>query len=290
MKFGKRNSEKISSLKIKVKRKGFRESYFSDIYHFVLAISWFEFFLINTSLYLCMNLFFASLYYLGGETIVNADPYSYWDAFVFSFQTSTTIGYGYLRPASSYADAVVILDTLSGIIFVTITTGLAFAKFSRPTARVLFTDNCVVHPYQGRPTLMFRVTNSRDSHIADASIDAVGILSETSEEGLRMQRLYDLPLIRRKTPIFFVSWSVMHIIDEESPLFGLSQEELERKKLRIAISLTGIDDWSAQMVHTSYMYRFSDIIYDKKFADMVESHPDGSLTLDYDKFNQLEPL
>ncbi len=273
--------------RVNVKKTGLKSAWFEDVYHLVLATSWFEFFFFTTVLYITMNLFFAFLYYIGGDSILNADPNSYWDAFVFSFQTSTTIGYGHLLPATHYADAVVIFDTLAGIIFVAITTGLAFAKFSRPTAHVLFTDRCVVHNFEGKKTLFFRVANARDSHIADAVIEASVVLADQSPEGISMQRIRDLKLVRSKTPIFSLSWTVMHIIDEESPLYDLSIEDWTAKNVRIVISMTGIDDWSAQLVHSNHFYKSDEITYGMRFADILSDNPDGSITMDYSLFNKL---
>ena len=276
-------------LDLQVKKVGFKKNFFADIYHHVLAATWWEFFFVITSLYLCMNMFFAGVYFLGGDSIINGNG-SFWEAFVFSFQTSTTIGYGHLRPANGFADAVVIFDTLSGIIFVAITTGLAFAKFSRPTARVVFTENCVMHTYDGVPTLMFRVANARDSHIANASIDAVLILSHQSKEGVPMQRIHNLHLVRSTSPVFFLSWMVMHKIDSSSPLYSFFKGELHDPSFRIVISLTGLDDWSAQMVHASHYYLEKDLIWDQRFVDILENHSDGSMTMHYELFNETKPV
>ncbi|MEM7646938.1 MAG: ion channel, partial [Pseudomonadota bacterium] len=266
-------------LQMKVEKKGLSQTYFVDLYHYVRAISWFEFFLLTTSLYVGMNVFFAGLYFFGGENIVNADPNSFWDAFRFSFQTSTTIGYGHFRPSNTYSDLIVIFDTLSGIIFVAITTGLAFAKFVRPTARVLFSNQCVVHPYEGQKTLCFRVANARESHIANATIEATIVVSHQSPEGLKMQRIYDLPLRRSRSPVFFLSWLVMHTIDAESPLYPFFFGDRKADPFRIIISLTGIDDWSAQAVHTNHVYRRTDVLEEHVFADIIESRDDDSIVM-----------
>ncbi len=273
--------------RIEVRKTGLRRSFYKDIYHVVLIASWFEFFVVNTALYISLNLFFAFLYSIGGHNIVNATPHSFWDAFVFSFQTSTTIGYGHYLPANTYADFIVILDTLSGIIFVAITTGLAFAKFSKPTAHVLFTDRCVIHKYEGKKTLFFRVANARDSHIADAGIEASVVLAEESPEGVTMQRIKDIKLVRSKSAIFALSWTVMHIIDEESPLMQFTWEDLVEKNVRIVVSLTGIDDWTAQLVHSNHLYKYDEILYNKRFADILSNNDDGSVTMDYSQFNEL---
>ena len=283
----KRRELMSNPFRMKVYKKGLPSTSFTDIYHSVLATSWIEFFAINSTLYVMMNMFWATMYYLGGNQIVNADPNSYWDAFVFSFQTSTTIGYGHLLPGSLYTDIIVMLDTLSGILYVAITTGLAFAKFSRPTTRVIFTKNCVVHQYEGKETLFFRVANARDSHIADASIVATIVMADRSREGVTMQRIKDMELVRSKTPVFALSWTVMHIIDEKSPIFGMTTAEMEAQNVRIVVSLTGIDDWTAQIVHTNRVYQASDVIYGKRFDDILTDNEDSSVTMDYSKFNDL---
>ena len=286
---------KKNPLRVSVIRKGlyasyFHKNYFSDIYHLVLATSWVEFFAINSFLYILLNVLFAGLYCIGGENILNATPNSFWDAFVFSFQTSTTIGYGYLLPANVYADIIVILDTLSGIIFVPIVTGLTFAKITRPTARVIFTRNCVIHNFQGMKTFMFRMANARDSHIADASVKAVVLFSDKSQEGLAMERVFDLKLTLSRSPIFLTSWTVMHTIDADSPLAGMTPRDFEEKNVRIIISLTGIDDWSSRTVHASYIFFHQDVVYDQKFVDVLSENGDGSILMDYSKLHELEPF
>jgi inward rectifier potassium channel len=286
----KRQTGMPNPFRMNVKTVGLPSSPLKDLYHMVLSVTWFEFFAVNTVIYLSMNVFFAYLYTIGGNNIINADPGSFWDAFVFSFQTSTTIGYGEMHPANPYTDTIVIIDTLSGIIFVAITTGLAFSRFSRPTANVIYTDRCVIHQYEGKKTLFFRVANARDSHIADASISASVVLEQKSEEGLVMQRIHDLKLVRSKSPIFALSWTVMHVIDDESPLMTLNWEDLIEKHVRIVISLTGIDDWSSQVVHAAKMYRYDEIDYNMRFADVITNHPDGSVTMDYTQFNKMVPF
>lgn len=277
----------LNPFRVQVNKKGLRKNLFKDAYHHVLAASWFEFLVVVSLVYIALNLFFASLYFIGDEAILNARPGSLWDCFVFSFQTSTTIGYGHLLPATQYADILVIFDTLLGFFFAALVTGLAFARFSKPTSHVIFTNNCVIHNYDGKRTLMFRVANARDSHIADASIDASAIIAERSQEGVSMQRIRDLKLVRSKSPIFSLSWTVMHIIDEESPLADLEMSELEKLNVRIVISMTGIDDLTAQLVHATHVYRFSEIIAKKRLSDILTNNEDSSVTMDYSRFHEL---
>ena len=277
----------INPFRVQVNKKGLKKNLFKDAYHHVLAASWWEFLLVVSVVYIFLNLTFAALYFIGEDAILNARPGSLWDCFVFSFQTSTTIGYGHLLPATQYANIIVIFDTLLGFFFAALVTGLALAKFSKPTARVIFTNNCVIHNYDGERTLMFRVANARDSHIADASIDASAIIAEQSQEGVSMQRIRDLKLVRSKSPIFSLSWTVMHVIDEESPLAQLTMQQLEQLNVRIVISMTGIDDLTGQLVHATHVYRFSEIIARKRLSDILTNNDDGSVTMDYSRFHDL---
>ncbi len=277
----------INPFRVQVNKKGLKKNLFKDAYHHVLAASWWEFLLVVSVVYIFLNLMFAALYFIGEDAILNARPGSLWDCFVFSFQTSTTIGYGHLLPATQYANIIVIFDTLLGFFFAALVTGLALAKFSKPTARVIFTNNCVIHNYDGKRTLMFRVANARDSHIADASIDASAIIAEQSQEGVSMQRIRDLKLVRSKSPIFSLSWTVMHVIDEESPLAQLTMQQLEQLNVRIVISMTGIDDLTGQLVHATHVYRFSEIIARKRLSDILTNNDDGSVTMDYSRFHDL---
>ena len=286
---------KKNTMKISVTRKGLHRNYlhkkyFSDIYHLVLASSWFEFFLINVTLYIIINLFFACFYYIGGDNIINADPGSFWDAFVFSFQTSSTIGYGHLLPGNHYSDIVVVFDTISGMIFVAIVTGLTFAKFAKPTAKVIFSKNCVINNFRGKKTLMFQIVNTRDSHIINASIKAAVVcMDELESEGEPfMEKIFGLKLVRSESPVFLMNWTPMHIIDSESPLAKMTSEELKKKKARILVSLTGIDDWSSQMIHANHIFSYQNIVYDKKFVNIIDRKPDGSIIMNCHKLHDLE--
>ncbi|MCJ8276315.1 MAG: ATP-sensitive inward rectifier potassium channel 10, partial [Bdellovibrionales bacterium] len=220
-------------------------------------------------------------------SILNADPNSYWDAFVFSFQTSTTIGYGHFIPATSYANSLVLIDTVTGIVFTAITTGLAFSKFSRPTAKVIFSNHCVVNRFHGKRTMKFRMANARDSHIADASLQVAVVMTEVSPEGDLMQRIFDLKLVRSHTPVFFMSWTAMHVIDQDSPLHNLTSDDMRERNVRIVISMTGIDDWTAQQVHSNYSYNFEHIAFNKKFVDILEREGD-EVSMNYSRFHDIK--
>ena len=132
---------------------------------------------------------------------------------------------------------------------------------------------------------MFRVANARESHIADSAMNVAVIIEEISPEGDKMQRIFDLDLVRSYSPVFFMSWTAMHIIDEKSPLYNLNSQDMNEKNVRIVISLTGIDDWTSQHIHVNYAYKFSDIIFNKKFVDILTSNND-QISMDYALFHK----
>ncbi len=186
----------------------------SDLYHWLLSLSWQKFLLLITVFYLVINLIFAVAYLTAGEGIANAKPGSFKDAFFFSIQTLSTVGYGSLYPETLYAQILVTIEVWIGLLLVAILTGLMFARFSRPTARVLFSKVAVICPFDGVPTLMFRAANRRQNQILEAQIQVSLVRNEISSEGHFMRRFYDLDLLRSQTPIFGLSWQVMHPIDE----------------------------------------------------------------------------
>jgi len=239
--------------------------------------------------YLGINALFASLYFSRPGSILNADPNSYWEAFLFSFQTSTTIGYGHFLPNTPYAHSIAIFDTLSGILFVAILTGLAWGRFSRPTAKVEFTKNVLLTKFDGQDALLFRMANGRTSNIVDARLSIVAIIPETNSEGEKMRRLRDLKLERESSPVFALTWLAIHVIDEASPLYGKDIEKIRREKISLIITCTGIEDALVQQVHSQKYYRHDDFAAGKKFADMLEFE-DGELkTMNFDKFHEIVP-
>ncbi|MCB1172034.1 MAG: hypothetical protein KDK39_00640 [Leptospiraceae bacterium] len=240
--------------------------------------------------YLLINTLFAALYYVGGDTILHADPDSFWQAFVFSFQTSTTIGYGYYLPKNNFAHVVVILDSISGILFVAIATGLAFAKFSRPTARVMFSRNMIVTRMDDQPVLMFRMGNARNGQIIDANVKVVVTIPQITKEGQNIRRVYDLKLVRNNSPLFSIGWTVMHTIDADSPIFGFSESEISNRNITFVISLTGIDEVFSQTVYDRHIYQGDEIQWHKHFVDVIETDAKGNTVINYHNFHKWKDM
>jgi len=273
--------------RLNVKFIGMKGSLFRDFYYYALRVTWPTFLFMSVLAYLAINTCFATLYYLNGDAILNADPDSYIDAFIFSFQTSTTIGYGYLLPKSGYGHTVVMFDVFSGLLFVAVLTGLVFARFSRPSARVVFSENMLISKHKDQEILLFRVANGRRSYIVNAEVDITLVMKEEDESSLLDWRFHDLVLVRDHTPVFGMTWSIMHVIDDASPLFGLSAERMAELEIDLVVSIVGVEDVFAQTVHIRHSYSDSHILFNKKFVDAVTETKKGGRVIDFTRFNDV---
>jgi inward rectifier potassium channel len=271
----------------KVRRVGIKSGAVNDAYHLLLNASWARFFLIITSGYLIANAFFAALYVLDRNSLDGGTGYL--DAFFFSVQTMATIGYGKMTPRTTFANALVTIEALVGLLAMAMATGLMFAKFSRPTARVVFSNVCVIHVRDGVRTLSFRLANERNSQILQAQVQVVAIADERTIEGDSLRRLRDLQLTRSHSPAMVLSWTVFHPITADSPLFKRSLDELRAVNLSIAVTVTGLDDALSATVHTQKFYTVADIVEDERFVDMLLVEPDGSRTLDIGRIHDTQP-
>jgi len=263
----------------------------SDFYHALLNLSWFWFFGMIGLAYLGTNILFACAYLLDEGGIGNARPGSFIDAFSFSVQTMATIGYGAMYPNSLYTHGLVTIEVLLGLLGMAMATSLMFARFSRPTARVLFSQIAVICPYDGQKTLMFRVANQRNNWIVEAQL-LVSILlpNEITEEGHSMRRLADLKLVRSENPVLSLTWTVMHPIDGDSPLYGITPEEFTTWETQIIITLTGLDETVSQTIHARQIYRPENIIWNHRFVDVLMNEEDGSRGIDYSHFHDAVPM
>jgi inward rectifier potassium channel len=273
-----------------VVRTGVRRAWGGDLYAEALKASWLALGMFVVGFYAITNALFAGLYLLGGDDIANARPGSFQDAYFFSVQTLATIGYGGMTPQGLYGNVLVAIESLVGLVAVAIMTGLVFARFSRPTARILWAERAVIARRNGIPTLQLRLANERGNNVIEARI-AVGILlNEVSAEGERMRRMYDLKLIRDNSPLFTLSFTGMHVIDEKSPLYGLDAKKMQEEDVRIFLNLTGLDATFAQTIHSTHLYLPEDIDWEARYVDVMDRKPDGSLTLRLEKFHLTEAV
>jgi inward rectifier potassium channel len=260
-----------------------------DLYVLLLNVEWQWFLLGAAVLYLTVNLVFAALYVLQPGAVSSAHPGDFADAFFFSVQTIATIGYGVMAPATRYANSLVTAETLVGMTMLALVTGLIFARFSRPTARVLFSCNMVVVGRQGRPTLAFRMANRRANSIVQAHVTLSVVRDEQTAEGDIMRRFHDLTLVRRETPIFAMTFTVMHEIDEASPIFGATAASLAAEDAEFVATVTGLDETVMQTVHARHSWDATEVLWHRRFADILGFVPDGRRAIDYTRFHDTEP-
>jgi inward rectifier potassium channel len=273
-----------------VQQVGVQHSPWNDLYHLLLEMSWTAFFILTCGVYVITNLLFAVAYMLGGDCIANASPGSLLDHFFFSVQTMATIGYGSLYPKTVYANVLVSIEALFGLLGLALATGLMFARFSRPTARVLFSNVAVISPYDGVPTLMFRAANQRGNQILEARLWVTLARDEITPEGHTMRRIYDLRLLRSHSPFFAITWTALHPIDAHSPFYGETPESLAESETEVLVTLTGTDETVAQSIHARQSYAVRDILWGMRFVDLFSQTPEGQRVIDYRHFHDVIPL
>jgi inward rectifier potassium channel len=259
-----------------------------DIYHFVIRSPWWVYFAGTASIFAFVNTVFALLYMADPRGIANA--HGFWDYFLFSVQTIGSANYTVMLPRTTYANVVVSVEAFFGILNLALVTGVMFARFSRPFARVVFSRVAVIASFDGVPTLMFRAANQRGNQILDASISVSLARQATTKEGFVMRRFEELKLVRGRTPLFGLSWTVMHQIDQASPFHGTTAESLYDSQMEIIILLRGTDDALADVIYARHSYMPEEILWNRRFVDILALTPSGRRVVDLRHFHETEAL
>jgi inward rectifier potassium channel len=267
-----------------------QQSRWSDLYHLLLTMPWWAFFAVMVLLFLAINAIFAALYLIDPDGIANARPGSFVDSFFFSVQTIGTLGYGVMAPRDFYTNVMVTAETFVGIANIAISTGLIFARFSRPTARILFSRVAVIAPFDGVPTLMFRAANQRGNTILEAEVSVSWSFLTTTREGSVMRRFQELRLAKSRSPLFALSWLVMHPIDPTSPLWKTSRETWAACESQLVVVISGNDESFSQRIFARHTYQTDEILWDQAFVDILKPGPDGQLVVDYTHFHDVSPV
>lgn len=260
---------------------------FKDLYFYLLSTSWPRLVLLMSTAFVAANLLFA-LAYWGFGGINHAS--SYLDAFFFSVQTMATIGYGQLAPRSLATNIIVTIQAFCALLGLALITGLMFAKFSLPTARVRFSRVMVVSPHNGRPCLMFRMSNLRLNQIVEARATLSLVRLTYTLEGQQFRAVTDLALERYLQPVFAMTWTAIHPITEDSPLAGATPESLAQAGAAFVVSVTGLDGTVMQNVHARHSYAADDIRWNSRFVDIMTIHSDGTSTIDLSRLDDVAPL
>jgi inward rectifier potassium channel len=272
-------------LKINAAVSGWRDSY-----HWVLSLTWPRFALFLASSYVVINLIFGALYAVRPGCIADLEPGSYPYAFFFSVETLATVGYGHNYPATVYGHVIVTIEIFLGMIWIAVITGLIFVRFARPTARILFSNCLLIAPHDGRLSLMFRVANLRHTSMAEAEFRIIYSRDERVLEGENIRRFYYLKLYPDRMISFPAALTIRHTIDEESPLYGVTPERLEKEDAFFVASTVSLELVMAASVQSQQDYAVEDIRFGERFVDVYNELPDGRLTVDYGRLHETEPV
>ena len=279
---------KITLGKAKFSKIGLPRYDWHDIYHLTLTLSWPVFLAVIGAIFLGVNALFALAYLGDTNGIENARPGSFADAFFFSVETMATVGYGIMSPKSLYSHIVSMTEIMAGMLGFAVATGLMFARFSRPRSRILFSDVAVIHSFNGVLAFMIRVANERHDLVVEPHVRMSLLLNEVTQEGDNFLRFHDMKLVRERTPILALSWTVMHVIDESSPFYGHTAETLN--DCMIVVSFSGLNETMLQGIQAHKVYNATDIRWGKKFVDILSVTPHGERLIDYSRFHEVENL
>ena len=271
------------------KKKGISRFDLRDPYHLAVALTWPQFLAALLALYLSVNVVFATLFWLVPGSVANAEPDSFSDAFFFSIETLATVGYGEMYPATLLGHIVASIEIVCGLAFTAILTGLTFVRFSRPRAKLIFAANPVVAMHNGKPTLMVRIGNGRAAVLADAKAQLNVLLTETTTEGKVFHRVQELQLERAHIPIFPLLWTLMHVLDERSPLNGYDAARAVKANAQVFVAIEARDPTLASTVHDIRNYPAEDIRFGMRYTEAVTAARDGTPVLDLTTIGALEP-
>ena len=265
-----------------------------NLYHEMLSAPLWVFYAVIVGIYVLLNLLFAGLYLLcgpgalhGSTAVTPAEQFL--EAFFFSVQTLATIGYGRLSPDGAAANSLVAIEALVGLLGVAFATGLSFARFSRPLAHIQYSDRAVIAPYRGISGLMFRIINERRNQLIEVKA-RVTLSRIVNENGRRVRKLEPLALERTTVLFFPLHWTIVHPIDEKSPLQGATAESLRESEAEFLILVTGTDETFSETVHSRSSYLAQEVVVGARFADMFVEAGDGRPRIDVGRFHELERI
>jgi inward rectifier potassium channel len=269
---------------------GLRTYFWQDIYYYAMTSSWPVFFAAFAVLFVFLNLIFGGLYLLGDHAIGNLSPDNFLGAFFFSVETLATVGYGDMHPQSVYGHGIATIEIFLGMSGIALITGLMFARFSRPRSSVIFAEHPVSHMSDGRRLLMLRIANARMNVISEASAKLRLIRDEHSSTNGKFRKIHDLKLEREQHPIFVLSWTIFHVIDESSPLFGQTVEALKAVNAALILSVEGVDETTNQTQRARQYYPCELIRWNHRYADIF-NNDDGTLReIHYTRFHDSEEI
>jgi inward rectifier potassium channel len=287
------NGRSERTAKARIVRLGGREiiaegvhlDFWADLSHRCMTASWPAFIVGAALIFLGFNAIFAVFYWLGDQPIANVRGGAYIDYFYFSIETLSTAGYGDMHPQTHYGHFVAATELFTGIFSMSLMTGLIFARFSRPSARLLFANNPVISDHEGLPTFMIRFANERHNIIGNATARLWMFKNVVTAEGKPLRRFYELPLLSNESPALALSWTLFHVVDENSPLYGMKPEDLEVTDASFAVVVSGYDVVAAQTVYARQSYAYHTVRFGHRYVDVLGVDEDGRVRIDYGRFH-----
>lgn len=270
--------------------RGLKTGFWNDLNHRTMTMSWPAFFASAAVLFMTLNTLFALIYALGDQPVANAPPGSFVHLLYFSIETLATVGYGDMHPQTHWGHFVATIEIFTGMSLLAVYTGLMFARFSRPHARFLFATRAVVTSEEGgRKALMVRLANERQNTISGATAKLWLVRTQATPDGREWRRFLELPLTRSENPVFALSWTLSHPIDATSSLANDDATSLTASEASLLLTVTGIDEASGQALQARHSYVASDILWNHRYADILERSEDGRTLIDYVRLNDVEP-
>jgi len=265
-----------------------------NAFHYLINISWTKFLLIVFAGFICVNLFFAILYQIAGiQNLSNAaskdEMESFLNTFFFSVQTFATVGYGGIHPTGIFSNIIASLESMTGILSFALATGLLYGRFSKPSAKIIFSDKAIITPFKEGKGLMFRVANSRENILMEMEANAMLTYLDKSDSRFT-RKYYPLKLEIKFIYFFPLPWTIVHPIDEDSPLYGKTAKDLQELEAELLIMVKGFDDSFSQHVITRSSYKYDEIDWDVKFVRAYSTDETGETIVDLEKVSEAERI
>lgn len=284
-----RPSARIDSQGLSAVKVGASRFSWDDPYYLVLSMSWQAFIALVVALLVGVNLVFAALYWLAPDAVANAKPGDFADAFFFSVETLATVGYGVMSPATRYGHTVATVEIFAGMFLTALVTGAFFARFARPKPRLIFSDAAVIAPYEGGWALMVRVASRRLHAISEVRGRISYLRTYHLADGGTFRRFFDLKLVRSENPVLTLSWTLIHPIDEESPLFQMTEAQLKDEGPSLLVSISGFDEAISSSINDRHNYRPGDIRMGHVFTHILQDMDDGAIQIDLTRIHDTVP-
>ena len=264
---------------------GLRLSFWDDISHRSMTASWPAFIAGAALVFVAFNTIFGFLYWLGDNPVSNVTHSDYIDYLYFSIETLSTAGYGDMHPQTHYGHFIATVELFTGIFSMSVMTGLVFARFSRPRARLLFANNPVITTREGKPTLMVRLANERHNIIGNATARLWALQNIVNSDGHSLRRFTELPLEKNEHPALALTWTLFHVLDKSSPLANLDADAMKAASVSLVVVVSGYDVVAAQTIHARKTYDHTDIRFGQRYVDILEEIDGGRVRIDYGRFH-----